>query len=248
MTERLPLIAITPWRRTLPTFVHPKTDLYTLAPYYTDAVALAGGHSAVLPAAADHAAADSLMERFDGLILSGGSDLDPALYDQDNTASFGPDRSADESDARLMSAAMEQGKPVLGICRGAQMANVALGGSLHQNIWDSSEIHAARASTDDPIADAELFLARRHAVDLEPGSTIAKLFDSSSIEANSLHHQAIDRVADGLEVVGRADDGIVEAVEHTDHPLIAVQWHPERLADHHPLFEWLVAEASTNQG
>ncbi len=238
-----PLIAITPWRRTLPTFVHPQTDLYTLAPYYPDGVAKAGGQSAVVPAVATGLEAADLMARFDGLILSGGDDLDPSLYEQDNTASHQPDKEADESDIRLLHAAIAQDKPILAICRGAQVANVALGGSLHQDIWGTSVSHPARHSSDDPVADADQFLANRHTVTIEPGSILATILGSTTTETNSLHHQSVDRAADGLRVVGTADDGIVEALEHESHPLLAVQWHPERLSHHQPLFDWLVEQA-----
>lgn len=238
-----PLIAITPWRRTLPTFVHPETDLYTLAPYYTEGVARAGGHSAIIPAADTEEEAGDLLARFDGLILSGGDDIDPSLYDQHNTASHQPDKEADQSDIRLFDAALAQNKPVLAICRGAQVVNVALGGSLHQNIWGTSASHPARDNSGDPITDADRFLANRHTVDIQPGSTLAKVLACAATETNSLHHQSVDRVADELRVVGTAGDGIVEALEHRSHPLLAVQWHPERLAHHQPLFDWLVDQA-----
>lgn len=239
-----PLIAITPWRRTLSTFVHPETDLYTLAPYYTDAVSSAGGQSAVVPAADNQEAAEEMMDRFDGLILSGGDDLDPSLYGQENLGSHGPDKDSDLSDIRMLQAAISQNKPVLAICRGVQLANVALGGSLRQDIWGTSSSHPARANTGDATADADAFLANRHTVSLESDSVLAQVLGCTTTETNSLHHQSIDTVADELRVVATADDGIVEAVEHKSHSLLAVQWHPERLPQHQPLFDWLTAEAA----
>lgn len=243
------MIAVTPWRRTLSTWVHPESDLYTLNPQYLDGIHRAGGHGVIVPAVASIGEARALLDRFDGLLLSGGQDVDPAMYGAQNTASVGVDHGTDASDVALTLAAIELDRPVLAICRGLQVLNVALGGTLHQDIWGCSPHHRARPTTDDPAADADAYLADRHLVELTPGSTIAKLFDGLEVKTNSLHHQSIDSVAEGLTVTGRAPDGIIESVEHVSGRVVGVQWHPERLPPtsphddgHDRLFGWLVSE------
>ncbi len=244
------LIALTPWRRTLSTGVHPENDLYTVDPQYLDSVEAAGAHTVVFPNSFDPDTAAERMRPFDGLVLTGGSDVDPALYGAEPDGAVGWNRAGDESDRALLHAALAQGKPVLAICRGLQLANVALGGTLHQHISDRSEHHRSRQTVDDESPEAHLaaadeHLARRHPVALTPGSLIAKLYDAATIDANSLHHQSADRIGRGLAVTGTTPDGIVEAIEHESGLLLAVQWHPERITDegHHVLFEWLVDSA-----
>lgn len=245
-TKSVPLIAVTPWRRTLPTVVHPETDLYTIASFYTDAIAAAGGHAVLTPFAPDQAAAEAIISRVDGLVLSGGGDMDPSFYNADNTASIQPNPTADQSDLAFLQAARERRKPVLAICRGLQVVNVSHGGTLHQDIWGSSPQHPAQPTTGDPIADADAFLDNRHRVTLTEGSTMASLFQSATVETNSLHHQSIDQIGHGLVAVGHADDGVVEAIEDESGEVLGVQWHPERLANagHHVLFDWLIERAA----
>ncbi len=244
------LIALTPWRRTLRTWVHPENELYTLDPHYLDSVEATGAHTAILPNAFDPRSAGERLKAFDGLVLTGGSDVDPALYGAEPNGAVGWNRAGDESDMALMHAALDQGKPVLAICRGLQVANVALGGTLHQHITGRSEHHRSRRESNEPtpesrLADADEHLARRHPVSLTSGSLIAELYDAATIATNSLHHQAADRPGRGLSVTGTAPDGTVEAMEHESGLLLAVQWHPERITDegHHVLFEWLVDRA-----
>ena len=246
-----PVIAMTPWRRSLPTFLHPETDLYTLAPYYTNGVAQAGALPLVVPwldgdDAAIAARATAVMYRFDGLVLTGGTDVEPDLYGTENLASHEPDIRGDRSDIAMMRAAIDQGKPVLAICRGVQIANVAFGGTLHQHIWGTFEDHPYPPRTGETAQDAEAFLANRHNVDLDADSTIATLFGATTVATNSMHHQSVDALGDGLRIVGQTADGIVEAIEHDSGLLLGVQWHPERLTDdgHQVLFDWLVRAAT----
>ncbi len=146
-----------------------------------------------------------------GLVLAGGSDIEPSLYGQPNVAAKNPHPERDEMELRLIREALRLNLPILGICRGAQMLNVALGGTLVQDIGDGHT-------------------GVRHGVRFEPGSKVAAIARPSTV--NSRHHQAVDRLGDGLRVaVWSAEDNIVEAIEAPERRfVIAVQWHPEDLA------------------
>ncbi len=248
-----PLIAVTPWRRTLETWIHPQHDLYTIDPEYLDAITAAGGVPALLPWIEGDdddsrlARARIVLQPFAALMLTGGDDVDPDCYGHEPDGARDWDRRADDSDIALLRAALEQGKPILAICRGLQVATAALGGTLLQHIHGTSAWHGLPNDTGDRVADAEELLSRRHRVDLEEGSTVSHIFDGAGhVTTNSLHHQAAaDEDGLMLKVVGRAPDGMIEAMEWADKNLVAVQWHPERITDegHHLLFEWLVGMA-----
>jgi putative glutamine amidotransferase len=238
------MIAITPWRRPLATWVHPAEDLYTLAPDYLARLRQAGSHGAIVGHVETTDEAKLVLERFDGLILSGGNDVDPALYGEKNTESIEPDIRADRSDIAYLEAARALDLPVLAVCRGLQVMNVAFGGTLHQDIWSTHSNHPPRSDSGDLHADADAFLDNRHEVELTAGSLIAGLLQSTVISVNSLHHQAAATIGDGLVVTGRAGDGTIEVIEHPDGRILAVQWHPEWLTEMgQPLFDWLVAAA-----
>lgn len=238
------MIAITPWRRTLPTWVHPADDLYTINPDYLDGVSAVGGRPALVGHALDVDDAKQTLDRFDGLLLSGGNDVHPSLYGATIEGSVEPDIVSDRSDLAYLEAARSLGLPVLGICKGLQIVNVGFGGTLHQDIWSTDGNHPPRPEhTSEPAVTeaADAFLADRHEVTLTEGSLIARVVGGTSLITNSLHHQAADRIGDGLRVTGRADDGTVEVLEHDTEPLLAVQWHPERMEEAGwPLFRWLV--------
>ncbi len=242
------MIAITPWRRTLRTWVHPRDDLYTINPDYLDGVAAVGGRPALVGHAIDVDDAKQTLERFDGLLLSGGNDVHPSLYGEDSNGSVEPDIVSDRSDLAYLDAARSLGMPVLGICKGLQIINVGFGGTLHQDIWTPEGNHPPRP--DHPIEAnavqaADAFLSNRHEVTLTEGSLIAEIVRASSLTTNSLHHQAADRVGNELLVTGRADDDTIEVLEHPDGRLLAVQWHPERMNESGwPLFRWLVEAAA----
>lgn len=242
------MIAITPWRRTLSTWVHPTDDLYTINPDYLDGVRAVGGRPALVGHALDVDDAKQTLDRFDGLLLSGGNDVHPSLYGADIDGTVEPDITSDRSDLAYLEAARSLGIPVLGICKGLQITNVGFGGTLHQDIWSPEGNHPARpehTTETERIEAADAFVANRHDVTLTEGSLIAGIVGTTKLTTNSLHHQAADRIGEELHVTGRADDGTVEVLEHTDGNLLAVQWHPERMGEAGwPLFQWLVERAS----
>jgi putative glutamine amidotransferase len=167
------------------------------------------------------------MTAVDGLILTGGEDVDPALYGQAPHERLGPvNRLRDETEIALVHAAREAGKPILAICRGPQLLNVALGGTLIQDI--ASCVQNALPHHPEDARDA-----RAHEVIIEPGSRIAAAVGATQISVNSLHHQSILEPAAGLRITARASDGIIEGVESTDKDwwVVAVQWHPEEMSD-----------------
>jgi putative glutamine amidotransferase len=158
--------------------------------------------------AADYAQA------LDGLVLQGGADISPLAYGEEPLQpEWAGDPIRDRYEIELVRAFTAAGKPVLGICRGAQLINVALGGSLHQDI---------------PAHRSDDYDQHAHEVHLEPGSGLARLYgETGPRRVVSIHHQAIKRLAPGLQVEARAEDGVIEAVRGTSGYLCAVQWHPE---------------------
>lgn len=177
---------------------------------------------------------------YDGLLLSGGGDMDPAFFGQEDRGSVDIDRDRDAAELALVEACLAAGKPILGICRGHQVLNVALGGTLLQDIGPEANAfhrHASGASRDKvhPIRTAE-------------GSLLRCLY-GPLCAVNSSHHQALDRLGDGLEATAWSEAGLVEAMEHHTLPLVGVQFHPERMAyarrrpdaaDGGFLFQWLI--------
>jgi len=188
----------------------------------------AGAMPVVLPPVGDP---EQLLDRLDGICLSGGPDLDPAAYGaRDRHPELGPTEPAlDAFELALAGAALDRGLPVLAVCRGAQALNVACGGTLHQHIAG----HRQAAPAGEPT----------HEVALTPDSRLARITRTRTLAVNSFHHQAVDRLGAGLRIVGRAPDGTIEAIEGAGF-VIGVQWHAETMAEHRPLFEALVAAAS----
>jgi putative glutamine amidotransferase len=220
-----PRIAMSTWRRTMPTFLSDQTDLYTLGAEYPQSVIDAGGLPLLLP---HHHPDDAkrVLEGFDGLVLVGGDDIDPARYGQTNTGdSRGVRQSADDSDLAAAAAAVELGIPMFGICRGFQALNVAMGGTMHQEFTSPDGLHRPISSV------AAEVMGARHPVEIEPGSRLAAAYGATERIVNSIHHQAIDQVAAGFKVVARAPDGTIEAIEPIDDArrILAVQWHPEKI-------------------
>lgn len=227
---RRPLIGL-PGRRKQVAHVdglHPALGELPIDLYFADyarCVYAAGGMPVYLPLDAD--AAD-WVHHLDGLVLTGGSDVGPERYGHDNHAStVEPER--DEVEFVLYDTALDDEIPVLGICRGLQVINVHAGGSLTQDVpaharWDLGPSVAA------------------HSISIEPRSTLHALLGDDH-DVNSLHHQAVDEIGDGLRVTAVADDGAVEAFEVDGADVVAVQWHPEMMRLHDPTFTWVVDAA-----
>ncbi|MFM8311139.1 MAG: gamma-glutamyl-gamma-aminobutyrate hydrolase family protein [Ilumatobacteraceae bacterium] len=178
-----------------------------------------------------------VVRRLDGLVMTGGADPDPSLYGHDPHPELGPvERERDDWELALISAALEVRLPMLCVCRGAQLLNIALGGTLIQHLDEAS----AHARWDLPRIE------RCHTVRVSPGSRAEVLYGTETT-TNSLHHQAVGTPGRGIVITGTSHDGVVEAFEVEGRPeVFAVQWHPEMLSDQvDPAFTWLVAEAST---
>jgi len=198
---------------------------------YPGAIALAGGEPVLLPTGS---ASDAVVRRLDGLVLTGGADVDPARYGQQpgpHTGMTRPDR--DDTESVLLRAALDGGVPVLAVCRGLQLLNVVLGGDLVQHLPDLPGV-----GTHDPgtgsFAD--------HEVATVPGTVVAALL-GGRVGAHCHHHQAVGRLAPSLVVAATAEDGTVEAVERPGEQFVlGVQWHPEAGTDGR-LFRALVAAA-----
>jgi putative glutamine amidotransferase len=201
------------------------------------------------------AAVPAVLDAIDGLLLAPGRDIEPARYGQRPhplLAATEPQR--DEFELALVPAALARGLPILGMCRGIQVLNVALGGTLHQDVsmvaaehptdpgWRSWKL-TERAS----LAGERPPPHPRHPISIEDGSALAAALGSGTAEVNSYHHQAIDRLGDGLKVVARSPDGVIEAVELAGRPVLAVQWELQEEARIDPrsqrVFEWLIDAA-----
>jgi putative glutamine amidotransferase len=195
---------------------------------YVRAVTRAGAAPVLIPYITIEPRLRALYVVLDGLLLSGGDDVDPAHYGErvhEKCRAIDPQR--DEMELMLARWAIDDGKPLLAICRGIQVLNVALGGSLYQDI--QAQIPGAERHDWYPGYPRD---HRPHTVAILPDTRLAHILEATTLPVNSLHHQALKDVAPGLIVTARAPDGIVEAAEADDHPFaVAVQWHPEELAD-----------------
>ncbi|MFN8021728.1 MAG: gamma-glutamyl-gamma-aminobutyrate hydrolase family protein [Acidimicrobiales bacterium] len=200
---------------------------------YARGVLHAGGRAVHLPFDADPA---DYVGVFDGVLLPGGADVDPAHYGADPLDGHPIEPERDELELALLALAEADDLPVAGICRGLQLLNVRGGGTLHQDVPEHSHFDKAPNTI-------------VHRVDFAEGSACARLYGGRPKEVNSLHHQTIDRVADGFVVTGRSEDGTIEAIESTTRPWVAVQWHPEMMDDGHddPIFAWLVEQAAARR-
>ena len=167
-----------------------------------------------------------LLSRFDALVLMGGPDVDPALYGQTASAQvYGVSPQQDRFETAMLCGAIANELPVLAVCRGMQLANVVLGGTLVQHLGDLPNAGSlvAHAPGEFPVG-AEFAL---HDVLLDSGSWLARATGGTCVRGASFHHQGIDRLADGFVAVGHSTDGLLEAVEHDTHRIVGVQWHPE---------------------
>ena len=225
-----PLIGVTTYHREVE-----GRPRFTLPAAYVDAVREAGG-AVVLLAPGESSVAD-LLPRLDGLVLTGGGDLDPAFGAPPHPATYFTSPERDGFEVELARAAIAQARPMLAICRGLQILNSAFGGTLHAHLPEAVGREVSHRLSQDE--------ATEHGVEIEPASALAEVLGANALDAvPSWHHQCIDRLGEGLRPVARAPDGVVEAVEVADElPLLAVQWHPELERPGTPgrrLFECLV--------
>ncbi|MGE5543676.1 MAG: gamma-glutamyl-gamma-aminobutyrate hydrolase family protein [Bacillota bacterium] len=195
---------------------------YYLRPGYWESVESAGGTPVILPPADSPEVMDHYLKICDGYILSGGEDIDPVFWGADPEPGLGEiDPRRDRFEICLVREIISRDKPALFVCRGIQVLNVALGGTLFQDL-QSDISHRQRAPRYHPF----------HDILLEKDSVIYRLFQRETVKVNSFHHQAIDNLAPGLVVTARARDGVVEAVEHpAKRWILGVQWHPEAMRD-----------------
>ena len=204
--------------------ITPDVELEYIQKYYFDFVR-AGGGAPVLLTVSSQAENDEIVKRLDGILLTGGVDVDPKEYGQENSKSKAINPSRDSSEISLINAARASGKPVFGICRGLQALNTALGGTLIQHIPDVVDDYLKHFRSP---KESEIY----HQVDLMGDSPLNQIFGGNSGKINSSHHQSVGDVGEGLEIIGKALDGVVEAVHcPDDYCTLAVQWHPERMLD-----------------
>ena len=196
------------------------------------AILAAGGRPYLLPTALPLNSIPEVLNEFDGLFISGGGDIHPDYFGGEMHPSVdGIDRERDEFELALCREAVAMDKPVLGICRGQQVLNVAMGGNLVVNI--PSELPQAGQHRWWPN-----YLRSRlsHAVKIESGSQLVRIMGGTQFMVNSLHHQSVKDLGDGLKVVATAPDGVIEALEMPGKPfVVSVQWHPEWLTEHEPM-------------
>lgn len=231
-----PVIGLTTYRQRAQMGVW-DTEAAFLPASYINAITNSGGSVVLIPPQQDgDESAANILSRLDGIVVCGGRDVDPARYNEaSGPLTDKPDLARDLLENALYAAALANDVPVLGICRGAQVLNVHLGGTLIQHLPDVTGSNKYQlgngvfSSTD---------------VELTPGSKVASLIGNAKTEVQVYHHQAIKDVAPGLAVTAKTADGIIEAVEVEDHPFaVAVQWHPEQTLWEPALFEGLIAAA-----
>ena len=199
---------------------------------YPKGIAAVGGLPVQLTRDADPT---DMVGRLDGLVMTGGADPDPSLYGQQPHPQLGEiEPGRDEWELGLIRAALDRRLPMLCVCRGTQLLNIALGGTLVQHLAQSDTHALLNSSRTD----------RCHTVTVSAGSKLESLY-GSDVDTNSLHHQAVGRPGMGVIVTGIAEDGVIEGFEVAGRPeVLAVQWHPEMLAEQpDPAFAWLVTEA-----
>ena len=215
MTEYKPLIGITPQYEI-------ERERSWIRSTYTRAVIRAGGIPVILDQYTDKDVIESLLPRLDGILFTGGVDLNPKLYGEEIDPKCGEIAEVrDAFEALLMSVVEQSDMPVFGICRGIQSLNVLSGGSLHQHIDSHQDV--------------------RHDVKIEEGTRLHSIIGKTTVYANSFHHQCVKVPAPGMIVTAHAEDGTIEAIERPgERFFVGVQWHPELLSakeeDHHALF------------
>ena len=210
-----PIIALTPlWDK--------KMNSYWMLPGYMDLIIRNGGIPVMLSFAEGEDAMKKIAETFDGFLFTGGDDIRPSYYNEERVAECADDcEERDNLEFALFREVIKTGKPVLGICRGMQFINVALGGTLYQDLPSmrkSNVVHRQGQPYDGDI----------HTVDVYENSLLHRIAGGDTLNVNSLHHQAVKDLGEGLEVCAIAPDGLVEAIYRPDKKFfLGVQWHPE---------------------
>ena len=215
----LPTLAIPPG---------PKPPRYGINQSYVRALVAAGCAPVLIPLLDDDERLRAIYERLDGIVFPGGADIAPGEYHEEPIADLNVvEAPRDRTELTLARWAFADDLPTLGICRGQQVLNVALGGSLWQDLRYQGVTDVEHSDADGRVRSALI-----HRVRLDPDSRLAQLIDEIDIEVNSLHHQAVKTVAPQLRVTGQSDDGVIEALESRERRfMIAVQWHPEEIDD-----------------
>ncbi len=197
---------------------------------YVNAVSASGGLPVHIPMDVDPT---EIVERLDGIVLTGGADIDPACYDAAVASETGtPEVARDNFELSVAAAAVAGRVPTLGVCRGLQILNVAAGGNLKQHV-------PSHACYDRPPTELV------HRIDIASGSILHDLYGDAH-ETNSYHHQVLDTVGEGYVITGTASDGEIEAIELSGAPVVGIQWHPEMLRRREPVFDWLVTTARSS--
>ena len=219
MAQKKPVILLTPYFNT-------ERDEPYMRPAFLKAVRSAGGNHVIIPIALTETDLAQLLEGADAVLFTGGPDVHPFFFGEETQAHCGNVcLRRDELELALLRLAMEAKKPILGVCRGVQILNIGLGGDIYQDI-------PSQFKEEFPIAHTQPFAydIPSHTVSVTPGTLLARIAQNSVIKVNSMHHQAVRRVAPGLTASGHAPGGLVECVEKPDYPFfIGVQWHPEYL-------------------
>lgn len=215
---------------------------------YINAIIKANGIPVLIPSGLSNDSLGVLLQKLNGILFSGGGDISVDYYGgQDHPLNSYIDKERDRLEMYLMNVVIEQNKPFLGICRGLQVLNVFMGGTLFSHI--SSEKHDPIKHDYYPDYPRNLLA---HKIEIMAGSKGSEIFGSTDIDVNSLHHQGVNKLADGLKAIGFAPDGLIEALELPGHKFgLAVQWHPECLTDQsgmRQLFNSFIIAARDTQG
>ncbi len=215
---------------------------------YVSTLSDAGAVPFIIPLLDNMMTLRAIYDELDGVFLCGGVDMDPSSYGEPRHYLCGAtDSDRDATEMQLVRWAIQEKKPVFGVCRGVQVINVACGGTLLQDL--ASEVPNSRKHDYFPMQGRFERNLLTHSISVDEASHLGRLLGVRSIKVNSMHHQAIDRVGNGLVATAWADDGIVEALESTNHHyMLGVQWHPEELATTDPrmrrLFRQFIRESS----